>query len=158
MNQEPLFKMAQAGVTSDDFYTPKWVFDALKVEFDLDVASPPGGPAFTPCKRFYTQLDDGLSSDWVGTVFMNPPYSKPAPWVERFLSHGDGIALLPFAKSKWLETLWQNENVKTVFLYAVKFDRADSKLNGSVPFPLGIWGMGETAIKALFESGLGTVR
>jgi hypothetical protein len=28
---------------SDEQYTPKWIFDALGVEFDLDVCAPQGG-------------------------------------------------------------------------------------------------------------------
>ena len=31
--------------TSDDYYTPPSVFEALNVQFDLDVAGPPGGGA-----------------------------------------------------------------------------------------------------------------
>ena len=27
-------------MTSDDCYTPRWVFDAMGLEFDLDVAAP----------------------------------------------------------------------------------------------------------------------
>jgi hypothetical protein len=41
MNQEALFSMPQESFTTDDYWTPKWIFDALKVQFDLDVACPP---------------------------------------------------------------------------------------------------------------------
>jgi hypothetical protein len=158
MMQEPLFKMPQAGLTTDDYYTPKWIFDALGVEFDIDVACPPGGPPYTPCKRFYTQEDDGLVSAWEGLIWMNPPYSKPAPWVERFIEHGNGIALLPYAKSKWLQRLWDHDDTRLLYVYSIKFERADIKLNGSTPFPLGLWGIGETAVNALLNAGLGKVR
>ena len=150
--------MPQAGLTTDDYYTPKWIFDALGVEFDIDVACPPGGPPYTPCKRFYTQEDDGLVSAWEGLIWMNPPYSKPAPWVERFLEHGNGIALLPYAKSKWLESLWENEYTRLIYVRAIKFERSDSKLNGQAPFSLGLWAIGETAVNALLNAGLGKVR
>ena len=158
MTQEPLFKMQQSGLTTDDYYTPKWIFDALKIEFEIDVACPPDGPPNTPCKRYYSQLEDGLTSPWTGTVFMNPPYSKPAPWVQKFLEHADGIALLPYAKSKWLQSLWDHPATRLLYVYSIKFERADTKLNGSTPFPLGIWGIGDTAINALLNSGLGKVR
>src|SRR5690606_27372557 len=90
----------------DDYYTPAWLFDALGLTFDLDVASPPGGVEWVPAARFYTVEDDGLSQPWTGRVWMNPPYSRATPWVDRFIAHGHGVALLPFAKSAWFERIW----------------------------------------------------
>ena len=40
MTQPRLFNTRQEGVTSDDYFTPKWIFDALGIEFDIDVACP----------------------------------------------------------------------------------------------------------------------
>lgn len=37
---------------------------------------------------------------------VNPPYSKPGPWVARFLDHGNGVALLPFSNAQWWRSLW----------------------------------------------------
>lgn len=70
--------------TSDDCYTPRWVFDAMGLEFDLDVAAPPGGPWHVPAARYYTAEDDGLTSPWDGLVWCNPPYSHFLPWAEKF--------------------------------------------------------------------------
>jgi len=90
-------------VTSDDCYTPRWVFDAMGLEFDLDVAAPPGGPWHVPCKRYYTAEDDGLSKTWDGLVWCNPPYSGFRPWANRFAGH-DRIALMGLMLNsvKWL--------------------------------------------------------
>lgn len=158
MTQDSLFSMPQLGLTTDDYYTPKWIFDAIGLEFDIDVACPPGGPPHTPCKHYYTQADNGLTSPWFGTIWMNPPYSKPAPWVQRFIEHADGIALLPYSKSKWLQTLWDHDDTRLLYVYAIKFERAEKKMNGSTPFPLGIWGIGDKAIAALEQSRLGKLR
>ena len=70
--------------TSDDCYTPRWVFDAMGLEFDLDVAAPPGGPWHVPAKRYYTAQDDGLAQPWDGLVWCNPPYSHFRPWAEKW--------------------------------------------------------------------------
>tara|TARA_Y100000034_G_scaffold108360_1_gene138663 strand:+ start:182 stop:676 length:495 start_codon:yes stop_codon:yes gene_type:complete len=35
------------------------------------------------CGVFHTEEDDGLSHYWHGSVFVNPPYSNIAPWVEK---------------------------------------------------------------------------
>jgi hypothetical protein len=41
--QEKLFKVEQSTITSNDYYTPAWIFEKMGLEFDLDVASPPDG-------------------------------------------------------------------------------------------------------------------
>lgn len=101
-----LFPVGQEQMTTDDYYTPPWVFDAMALRFDLDVAAPPGGVDWIPADRFYTQADDGLAQPWNGRVWMNPPFSNSAPWVRRYLTHRDGIALLPLARTNWLSELW----------------------------------------------------
>jgi phage N-6-adenine-methyltransferase len=141
--------------TTDDYYTPRWIFDALGLTFDLDVACPPEGPINVPAARWYTAADDGLAQPWTGRVWMNPPYSNPSPWVARFLEHGNGIALLPYSKSKWLQSLWDSD-AAIVYIYTIKFERLDATLNGSTPFPLGLWALGHDNIEALAK--LGNVR
>ena len=104
--QPPLFGMPQAERTSDDYYTPSFVFERMGIEFDLDVCAPPGGIPWVPAARHYTLADDGLSSPWVGRVWMNPPYSDVTPWWGRFTAHRNGVALLPMAKSHWVNRVW----------------------------------------------------
>lgn len=103
---ERLFPVHQEQLTSDDYYTPAWVFERMGIEFDLDVCSPPGGVAWIPAKRFYTMADDGLVAPWEGRVWMNPPYSDAEPWVKRFVTHGNGVALLPYVKAFWRLHVW----------------------------------------------------
>lgn len=92
--------------TSDDYYTPPFIFDALNIEFDMDVAAPPNGVPWIPAKRSLTIIDDGLSTPWQGRVWCNPPYSNPRPWAEKLIKHNNGIALLPMSKSGWLNVVW----------------------------------------------------
>jgi hypothetical protein len=162
MTQESLFPMPQQSTTSDDYYTPKWLFDALGLEFDLDVASPPEGPWHTPCKAYYTQKTDGLTSDWNGVVWMNPPYSKPEPWVKKWLAHENGLALLPCSNGKWFFDLWHNKKVKCVNIRPsdhklLKFDTPQGK-STSIFMPTLLWAIGDVAVSALRNSGLGKVR
>jgi hypothetical protein len=106
LTQPRLFGLPQQELTSDDYYTPAWVFERMGIEFDLDVCAPPGGIPWIPAKRHYTQEDDGLVAPWEGRVWMNPPYSDATPWVRRFIDHDDGICLVPHAKSAWHVELW----------------------------------------------------
>lgn len=61
--------------TSDDWPTPQALFDALNREFGftLDCCA---SNSNAKCERYYTKEDDGLSKDWSGTVWMNPPYGR----------------------------------------------------------------------------------
>lgn len=61
--------------TTDDWPTPRDLFDALDAEFGFDL-DPCASPENAKCARFYTMADDGLSRRWRGVVFMNPPYGR----------------------------------------------------------------------------------
>jgi phage N-6-adenine-methyltransferase len=152
VSQETLFPIPQQGNTSDDYWTPRWVFDALAIEFDLDVACPPEGPPNTPAKSWYTQETDGLASPWIGNVWMNPPYSKTSPWVRKFINHSYGICLVPFARSKWANELWNDADAVLMMPSTFKFDQ------GSIFIQTMLAAYGETNVKALTNSGLGKVR
>jgi len=43
-----------------EWRTPKFVFDALRLTFDLDPCWPASGPCFVPARHHYTEADDGL--------------------------------------------------------------------------------------------------
>lgn len=44
-----------------------------------------------PAVRKWTKSDDGLSMPWEGRVWMNPPFSRPEPWVDKFIAHRNGV-------------------------------------------------------------------
>lgn len=85
----------------DERYTPKWVFDGLAISFDLDPCSPVEGGDVMPARRKLTRLDDGLSHEWSGVVWCNPPFSNATAWADRFRDHGLGIFLGPVANARW---------------------------------------------------------
>lgn len=146
-SQTQLFASPQQAKTSDDYYTPAWIFDALGLHFDLDVASPPHA-THVPCDRYLTIEDDGLNSEWHGRVWMNPPFSKTTPWVQRWREHANGIALLPWAKSAWLNDLWNDTNAMCVPL------PPHTKFVGGEPFSAtALWAIGHDNIKALHNIG-----
>jgi hypothetical protein len=150
--QPALFAQPQHQLTSDDYYTPGWIFTALNVKFDLDVAAPPGGSPTVPADHYYTQLDDGLSAIWFGRVWMNPPFSRPEPWMKRFLDHGNGIGLIPFSKSRWFHDAWQTVDAITNLPANLKFIDPRGK-NGSIFMPVCLIAMGHDNANALRQIG-----
>jgi len=152
MTQHTLFDTQQTKLTSDDYYTPKWIFDKLNITFDLDVAAPPGGCHWIPATNHYDQQTNGLTSDWHGNVFMNPPFSKPIDWVNKFMQHANGIALLPMSKSKWFDNIWADQNAMLILPQNLKF--VDPKGgNGSIFMPSCLFAYGQHNVDALHNIG-----
>jgi phage N-6-adenine-methyltransferase len=46
-------------------------------EIDLDPATNAVAQEWIKARKFYTEQDDGLTKDWTGRVWLNPPYSQP---------------------------------------------------------------------------------
>jgi hypothetical protein len=144
--------------TSDEHYTPKEIFEALKIVFDVDVAAPVGGSSWVPAKSFLDKEIDGLKVNWVGNVWMNPPYSNPSPWVAKFLNHKQGIALLPITRGKWWDSMWNECEAILPTKYNLSFIRPDGMKAKPIVFRTALYAIGETNITALKASGLGKLR
>ena len=154
--QATLFNSSQTDISSDDHYTPKWVFDTLGLTFEIDVASPPEGIPWIPARRRFTMADDGLAQPWNGLVWMNPPYSNATPWVNRFIEHGNGIALLPICKSWWIESLWSHPDTSCLIGMSPGKDRMTFHHKGKmkeIMFHVLFWAMGNEAQTALKNLG-----
>lgn len=119
----------QVAVTGDDWYTPRWIFDAAHIAFDMDVASPMDPKMqHVPAKRYLTAVDDGLSTPWEGTVWCNPPYSGSTPWVEKWAAHdGAGMLLVPAVKSRWVGDMLTAADAIT--LLTVEFHRPGGQVS-----------------------------
>lgn len=143
--------------TTDDHYTPPFIFEALGVEFDMDVSAPVNGVPWIPAKRSLSIIDDGLATEWVGRVWCNPPYSKITPWAHKLLEHGNAIALLPVGKSMWFDTLWAQADAILTLPSSLRFIKSDGTVAGIMTSTM-LFGFGEANREALINSGLGRVR
>lgn len=143
---------------SDDWYTPPEIFTALDLTFDLDPCSP--GPGhWVPARKVYTLADDGLSQPWDGLVFMNPPFGGRhghIPWLDRFLLHSNGIAVVrAYTSSDWWH--WHMPRAHGVLFPKgkTKFIRPDGSVGKAPGHGVALVGMGNESCIALKSSGLG---
>lgn len=144
-------------MANDELYTPKYIFDALGLEFDLDPCSPNEG-SVVPAKQVYSLPFDGLSAPWFGLVWMNPPFSKPSPWVDRWLDHGNGIALLPLSgNARWWHKMWASEAKIIMLQPNTPFTNPEGKLQ-KIMYGVSLWAIGDVSYQALLRSNLGRVR
>ena len=71
---------------NDEYATPKWIKDGMFNGW------------FDPCPLSKGLVSsDGLATDWKENTFVNPPYSNPAPWIDKAIKEsykGNVIALL----------------------------------------------------------------
>jgi phage N-6-adenine-methyltransferase len=141
-------EMSKSG--SDDYLTPRWVFDALALRFDLDVCAPADG-GLCPADAWYTLEDDGLAQPWHGRIWMNPPFSNVAPWADRFIAHGHGIALVPCNGSRWYPRLWNAADE-----IALPREANFRFIGGTISRPVWFAAFGPECVDALAR--VGTVR
>jgi len=150
----------EASGKSDDWWTPKYIFDALGETFDLDVSAPIEGPLHVPCLGWL--YDRGLERAWNGFVWMNPPFGGRnglKPWLDKFLQHGNGIALVPDRTSApWWQEMARKADALLFIGGKVRFIRpdgstGDSPSTGTVLVAAGDRGVG--ALVGADKAGLG---
>jgi site-specific DNA-methyltransferase (adenine-specific) len=118
---------------TDQWATPQDFFDKLNDEFhfDLDVCATPEN---AKCEKYFTKDDDGLSQQWWGVVYCNPPYGREiGKWVKKCSEYeGVSVMLLP-ART---DTRWFHD-----YIYGkseIRFIKGRLKFGGSknsAPFP-----------------------
>lgn len=123
---------------TDMWSTPIDFFDDYNAvyHFDVDVCATAENAL---CAKFYSPEDDGLSKEWRGVCWMNPPYGREiSKWMKKAYEsslHGVTVVCLVPART---DTAWWHE-------YAMKgeieFIRGRLKFGGSknsAPFPSAV--------------------
>ena len=145
---------------SVEWYTPKYVFDALGLTFDLDPCAPPGGGPHVPAKRYFTKADDGLAQPWSGRVWCNPPYGRGLErWIEKLAQHGDGIALvMSRTDTAWFRRAARDARVIVFLGGRLRFiPGPGSSLSGRPQCGSMLVAFGRDCERACERSGLGVV-
>lgn len=144
--------------SSDEWYTPPSVFDALGLPFDLDPAAPPGGVPWVPAAHHFSVQDDGLAQPWQGRVWMNPPYGPgTGRWLRKLAGHGDGLALV-FARTDtvWFQQIAAEATALCFIGGRLRFHRPDGTPGNPAPAPSLLVAFGLPCALALVGSDLGT--
>jgi phage N-6-adenine-methyltransferase len=95
-----------------EWETPKTFYDSINREFhfDLDVCAT---KETAKCERYYTVADDGLSKEWIGVCWMNPPYDKSIGlWMKKaWESSQAGSLVVCLIQGRSTDTIWWHEYV-----------------------------------------------
>lgn len=108
---------------SDEWYTPKWLMDAMAIDFELDPCS--SATTAIAKVRFVGQAGvDGLQEDWQGLrSFTNPPYSAKVAFIDRSRANGDGVVLIPASTGAgWFQEAARNADAIVLIGRRVHFD------------------------------------
>jgi hypothetical protein len=88
---------------------------------------------------------------------MNPPYSKPTPWIDKFIEHGNGIALLPCSQGRWWYKLWEASDAVMPMPYNMKFISPTGGFR-MISFQTSLFAMGPDNVDALHRLNINKVR
>jgi len=118
--------------------TPQKFFDMLDKEFSftLDVCATKEN---AKCSTFFSPVEDGLSQEWSGRCWMNPPYGRDiGKWLKKaYESALDGVLVVCLIPAR-TDTAWWHEYVMKG---EIQFIRGRLKFSGcknSAPFPSAI--------------------
>jgi hypothetical protein len=148
---------------SSEWRTPKFIFDALGLEFAVDPCAPLDGFYAVPARRKLTARDNGLVQPWGdGLAFVNPPWSEKrgavVPWLRRFYAHPGGGIFVCVARTScdWFHQLVLPCSRMLLFPRGkTKFIQPDGSPGPSPTNGIALIGMGTVACAALQRSKLG---
>lgn len=122
MNTEVIFSKK-----SDDWSTPVDFYNKLNTEFNFD---------FDPCPL--KSSEDGLQKDWIGNIFINPPYSNIKAFLEKGLEElkkGNAKILVYLVPAR-TDTRWFHDYVyNKAEIRFVKGRLKFGESKNSAPFP-----------------------
>lgn len=131
MNTEVMFSSK-----TDMWATPQDFFDKLNEEFHftLDAAAITEN---AKCEKYFTPEDDGLSQDWEGIVWCNPPYCRQTgKWVKKAYEESQNGATVVMLLPCRPDVSWFHDYI--LGKAEIRFIRGRLKFGGSknaAPFP-----------------------
>lgn len=82
-NLAPLMSSARTGdINKDEWQTPLWLYETLDKEFHFDL-DPAATGENSLADYYFDKEQNGLTSEWFDSVYVNPPYSQLRKWVQK---------------------------------------------------------------------------
>ena len=72
------------------------------------------------CKKFYTPKQNGLSKEWVGVCWINPPYSSLGAWVKKAHEAAKNGAVVVALLPMFTDTAWFHDYASHATIEALK--------------------------------------
>ncbi|MEE9611534.1 MAG: DNA N-6-adenine-methyltransferase [Desulfatiglandales bacterium] len=119
---------------NEEWFTPRFILEKLG-KFDLDPCTAKNRPWPTALHHI-TKKEDGLSADWSGRVWCNPPFGEMGCWMAWMAVHGNGILLSPASKMETLpffKYVWSQADAILIMRGRLRFHTADGRLAGRNP-------------------------
>ena len=123
---------------TDLWSTPRDFFDDYNAiyHFDVDVCATAENAL---CAKFYSPEDNGLSKEWHGVCWMNPPYGREiGKWMNKaYESSLHGATVVCLVPARTYTAWWHDYAMKGV----ITFVRGRLKFGGSknsAPFPSAV--------------------
>ena len=123
---------------TDMWATPQEFFDKCNevFNFDLDVCATAEN---AKCDRFFTEQCDGLSKNWSGVCWMNPPYGRAiGKWMKKaYESSLEGATVVCLVPARTCTRWWHDYAMKGEILFLkgrLKFGDATN----AAPFPSAV--------------------
>lgn len=120
---------------SSEWETPQDFFHNLDREFcfNLDVCATKEN---AKCEHYFTPEQDGLSQEWQGTCWMNPPYGREiGKWMEKAVKSmlGGGVTVVCLVPAR-TDTAWWHTWVMP-YASEIRFIKGRLTFNGKAPAP-----------------------
>jgi phage N-6-adenine-methyltransferase len=143
-------------LASDEWLTPPWMLEKLG-PFDLDPCAPTVSK-WGIANKHYTIKDDGLSKEWTGKVWLNPPYGRMLnKWIVKLANHNNGIAIFPLRStdSGWFhDSIWDKCDAILFVRGRIRFYTPEGIEGGPCPHASIIVAWGENNAIKLKSSGI----
>lgn len=168
VTQSGLLKIANGTHISssgeNEWYTPSVYIEAARAtmgSIDLDPATCQVAQETVKAAKFFTIADDGLSREWFGNVWLNPPYSKDligkfaTKVVEESARFDQAVVLVNNAtETAWFQSMARACNAICLFSGRIKFhDRTGNPANTPVQGQAALYfGENVTGFMSSFDS------
>ena len=123
---------------TDLWSTPRDFFDDYNAiyHFDVDVCATAENAL---CAKFYSPEDDGLSKEWNGVCWMNPPYGREiGKWMKKAYEsslHGATVVCLVPART---DTAWWHDYAMKGNIEFIRGRLKFGSSKNSAPFPSAV--------------------